>query len=83
MKSSIKHFFVVIALLGTAMVNASTPTTDDLDKLNIEVPKATSRANKVEKVNTEEVKEVFLKIKRVDRIFTPKKRLRKKKYTIA
>lgn len=34
-------------------------------------------------VNHKEVQEVFMKIKRVENILSPKKKLRKKKYTIA
>lgn len=44
---------------------------------------STSEKEENTTVNYKEVKDVFMKVKRIDNILSPKKKLRKKKYTIA
>lgn len=83
MNSIIKNLILGLAFLFTIVVSANNPGTDDLDKLNEVLPGIETLEKKIERTSTKDVQDVFMKIKRVDRILTPKKKLYKVKYTIA
>lgn len=74
-----------LLLISTQIFAGKTnPTTDGGDGVN-EVPKTNVEGYfKKEKVDFKEVKDLFRKNKRIDRLFTPKgKKPIRKKYTIA
>jgi|GEM_PF-4266446 len=82
----IKKIIIGLAFSFTCIMSASNnhPNVDDVDKLNdVIAPSAEIFIYKIEKVNAKEVKSMFRKIKRVDRLLLPKKKLSKVKYTIA
>lgn len=67
----------------TIGMSANNPGVDDLDKLKETIPGVEATIKSIEKINAKDVKDVFLKIKRVDRLLTPKRKLYKVKYRIA
>ena len=81
-----KKIIFSLAFLFTIVMSATNhqPGVDDLDKVNeVIAPSLEKSIFTIEKVNAKEVKGMFRKIKRVDRLLLPKKKLSKIKYTIA
>lgn len=73
-----KLFFVLILMISISM-NAQ-----DVQNGDPVVSKATKENDKETSIiDDKEVEDVFMKVKRVENILKPKKKLRKKKYTIA
>ncbi|NIJ44763.1 hypothetical protein FHR24_001202 [Wenyingzhuangia heitensis] len=83
MHTVIKNITLGLAMLFTVVVSANNPGLDNLENAKEVLPEAETTIKIMFKVNSRDVEDVFLKIKRVDRIITPKKKLSKVKYTIA
>ncbi|MDO6737194.1 hypothetical protein [Wenyingzhuangia sp. 2_MG-2023] len=82
MKKFINTTILASAMFFATIVCASNPTSGGDDKLN-NAHKIDTSIFSTPKVDYKEVKDVFRINKRVDRIFKPKKKLSKLKYTIA
>ncbi|ANW96441.1 hypothetical protein AXE80_09185 [Wenyingzhuangia fucanilytica] len=78
------HILIKKLLFVSVLIFSVSTQANGLEK---EVPKAsedkTETSTEESAVDYNEVKDVFMPVKRIDNILTPKKKLRKKKYTIA
>ncbi|NJB82227.1 hypothetical protein [Wenyingzhuangia aestuarii] len=83
MNKIIKNIILGLAMSFTMSVSANNPGLDNLDNSKEVLPETEATIKAIFKVDAREVEDVFLKIKRVERILTPKKKLSKVKYTIA
>lgn len=83
MNKIIKNIILGLAMSFTMAVSANNPGLDNLDNSKEVLPETEATIKAIFKVDAREVEDVFLKIKRVERILTPKKKLSKVKYTIA
>ena len=72
-----KHILFVLVLTLSMSMQAN-----GVDPVATKTEEATSKEENAT-VDYKEVEDVFMKIKRVDNILSPKKKLRKIKYTIA
>ncbi|WP_160162394.1 hypothetical protein [Ochrovirga pacifica] len=77
-----KKTIQLLGILISFSVFSANPSTDGDDKLN-DVPKVNDSLYQPEKVDYNQVKEVFRPNKRVERLLLPSKKSIKKKYTIA
>ncbi|MDB4297679.1 hypothetical protein N9901_02875 [Flavobacteriaceae bacterium] len=73
-----RKLILTITLFTAVSSFATNNTQDPVDFMDVSTPGIAK-----EKVNFNEVKEMFRTNKRVDNILTPKRKLRKVKYTIA
>ncbi len=83
MNKFLKNIILGFAILCSLVAKANDPGIDLLKDTIDNIPAIENSIQELNKVDAKEVKHVFLKKKRIDKIFTPKKKLSRKKYTIA
>lgn len=83
MNTTTKYLILGTTMMIASLANANNPGTDDLDNLNEVIPAIEKTIKNINKVDAKEVEHMFMKKKRIDKIFSPKKKLSKTKYTIA
>ncbi|MEN8765688.1 MAG: hypothetical protein ACN4EF_04015 [Wenyingzhuangia sp.] len=71
MQNAIKSFFCIVLLTSSLSLYAGPPEKESI------------KTSKEVTLDSKSLDGVFMKIKRVDNILSPNKKLRKKKYTIA
>ena len=83
MSNFLKRILFVSVLIASVSMNATNLEKVIEEEITPKKEASISTEEVSEKVDYKEVQDVFMKIKRIENIFSPKKKLNKKKYTIA